>query len=280
MDQAFLLEINKVWREELTPADIAEREAQQAEFKKWMFFEDKEKVKKVKKEEEEWMKEDDAPDEDAKDPPRKLQVARLGPSSGSDASERPLIVFNSSIATATGNSKENENAKADFRRVTGAIYARGGYVQYLPGPLDTFNSIADKPGVAFFFKPSGIDQLYRLFQYHRPILLRRPFGWGIEMFATSFIARIDKDQTIDFAALHAPESTSDSVCGVRQHSVLALDFHDLDTDARTVTDLAHYMHQKCNAFLEYEGLRELPSRDSFVGGSVPACEIFTCVVVR
>ncbi|KAF7319746.1 hypothetical protein MKEN_00756800 [Mycena kentingensis (nom. inval.)] len=306
MDQTFLLEINKIWREELTPADIAEREAKQAEFRKWMFFEDKEKVEKVKKEEKEWMKEyralraarnckrtfharDDSVsvEEDNANgatgtttPPRK--VVHLQSSPGSDASDTTLSVSSSgsgsSAATLVAKAPMKEALNTAFARVSGSVYARGGYVRHLPDPLDTVNSIADKPGVAFLFKPSGMDQLYRLFQCHRPILLRRPFGWGIEMFATSFIARIDTEQTIDFASLHAPESTSDSVCGVRQHSVLALDFHDLDADARTVKDVTDYMHQKCNAFLEFEGLRELPSRDNFVGGSAVVCEIFTCMV--
>ncbi|KAF7319744.1 hypothetical protein MKEN_00756600 [Mycena kentingensis (nom. inval.)] len=106
-----------------------------------------------------------------------------------------------------------------------------------------------------------MDRLYRLFKHHRPILLRRPLA-----------------HDVDFASLHVPESTSDSLRGLHQETVLLLDFNDLDPSAHTSHGVASYVHEKTMAFLERTRPGRLRELDYFLRAAVPITEIVTCAV--
>ncbi|KAJ7630442.1 hypothetical protein FB45DRAFT_915506 [Roridomyces roridus] len=175
----------------------------------------------------------------------------------------------------------DERTKHYPLRVANAVYARGGTVRSLPKPLDTFPRIMETEGMAFLFKPFGMDQLYRLLACHCPILLRRPFGWGIEMFAATFVARVAIAPPVPFDIFFVDECTMDSGVGLHEDTILLLDMRGADVEADVAVEadldaaLTKYVHRRCQQHVEHYGMSDIPSMKSFLGFSSPAAKIIT-----
>ncbi|KAJ7630453.1 hypothetical protein FB45DRAFT_915536 [Roridomyces roridus] len=164
--------------------------------------------------------------------------------------------------------------------VSNAVYARGGTVRSLPDPLETFLGIAETEGMAFLFKPFGMDQLYRLLACHRPIRLSRPPGYGIEMFTAIFMARVDNSTPVPFDTFHATECTLDSTIGLHQDTVLLLDFGGVGVGADLDAALTAYVYARCQHYSEHHAMRNLPPIDCFLPSSSPAASIISHTVGR
>ncbi|KAF7319747.1 hypothetical protein MKEN_00756900 [Mycena kentingensis (nom. inval.)] len=165
--------------------------------------------------------------------------------------------------------------------VANSVHALGGYVRHLPDALDSFARIVGREGVAFLFKPFGMDQLYRLFSSRRPVLLRRPFGWGIEMFAAVFAARITISPRIPFNIFSTLDCTPDSCIGLHQNTMLMLDFGriKLDSESDFGAAFAEYVYSRCDAFSKRHGLDDPPEIQLFLPDPSPAAEIITYVAM-
>ncbi|KAJ7630443.1 hypothetical protein FB45DRAFT_915510 [Roridomyces roridus] len=170
-------------------------------------------------------------------------------------------------------------------RVSNAVYALGGFVNSLPKPLANFPLIAETEGVAFLFKPFGMDQLYRLLACHRPILLRRPFGWGIEMFMTTFAARVAISPFVPFDTFYVDECTIDSGVGLHEDTILPLDFggvnlSGVDVEADVAAALTGYVHRRCQQYAEHYAIRDILPIECFLASKSPAAQIISYTIVR
>ncbi|KAF7296085.1 AAA-ATPase-like domain-containing protein [Mycena kentingensis (nom. inval.)] len=183
--------------------------------------------------------------------------------------------------SVASDSDEAEQEAPDFEPfllVHNTVHACGGRVQTLPDPMDSFPDIATTPGVAFVFNPCGMDQLCRLLQQNRPIILRRPPGWGIEMFVTTFAARIERDCVVRFDSLFSDACTEDSLYGLHQNTVLMMDLRNVEGGTDPAHNLAVYVHERCRRYLDRYNFPPLLPLSDFLTDEHPAGSIVSCTV--
>ncbi|KAF7319777.1 hypothetical protein MKEN_00760100 [Mycena kentingensis (nom. inval.)] len=179
-----------------------------------------------------------------------------------------------------GEPSEPENGEDGLRLFGASIFVRGERIERLPHPIDIFDDIIKTDHMPFLYKPGGMDQLYRLFSAHRPILLRRPAGWGIEIFAATFAARIDLRYSYHFDGLRAYTCTSESMQNLHQDCLLALDFRhvEFESESDIPRALADYVHAQCTDFCRRYGFGTVLPMDSFTMDENPASEIVLFLV--
>ncbi|KAJ7630444.1 hypothetical protein FB45DRAFT_535333 [Roridomyces roridus] len=171
--------------------------------------------------------------------------------------------------------EEDDDTKHYPLRARNAVYALGGAVRSLPNPLETFPRIIRTEGMAFLFKPFGMDQLYRLLTCRRPVLLRRPFGWGIEIFAATFAARVAIAPRVPFDIFHSDECTMDSSIGLHQDTILALDLKAVDVESDIAATLPRYVHTRCQKYSQSYGTWDILPIESFLYSESPSAAIIS-----
>ncbi|KAF7319730.1 AAA-ATPase-like domain-containing protein [Mycena kentingensis (nom. inval.)] len=156
-----------------------------------------------------------------------------------------------------------EDAEPDpepFLHVHNGVYACGGLLQRLHGPMDYFSDIATTPGVSL------------------PIIFRRPHGWGIEIFAATFAARVDGNSAVSFFELRADDATEDSYRGLNKDAVLMLDLRWVEESGDVAHDLAVYVYDRCKRFLECYNFHQLLPLGEFLTDPDPAAAIVSHTV--
>ncbi|KAF7312546.1 AAA-ATPase-like domain-containing protein [Mycena indigotica] len=146
--------------------------------------------------------------------------------------------------------------------IYGPIYARGATIQRLPHPQEEFDAIVNAIGVPLVFKLHTLTQIARLIDCRHALLLRRPPGWGLDLFASMVSAAFDRDYNPPddpFQILLEQESLTSRPWDRRLHGffVLDLDFRRLPGKDDFQTELHAYLEKECRELISHYGLNKV-----------------------
>ncbi|KAF7328010.1 AAA-ATPase-like domain-containing protein [Mycena kentingensis (nom. inval.)] len=131
------------------------------------------------------------------------------------------------------------------------------------------SDILNRPGAPVVAKHAALDAFCSLLGGPRPLLLRRPPGYGIDVFTSMLMGRLDEGYDMEDFTLCFLDSGSWPRTGLHEYLVLNLDLSQLDEDS---TKLRHQIFRHCmsrgRAFFEdnpgaIQFMDEFPSAKSF-----------------
>ncbi|KAF7312449.1 hypothetical protein MIND_00258400 [Mycena indigotica] len=156
------------------------------------------------------------------------------------------------------------------------IFARGGKLKRLPRKTERFPNILETDGVPYIYKHIAIENFAGLFSQRSPLLLRRPWGFGLSTFVSMLSDILDilcySDDDDPFEMLSRFRVESDPWSRDRAHSyyVLHLNF-SFSEGHNLLEELSRHVHERCCRLLRrYEIPGSFPSLASFQDEGVEA----------
>nr|GAT46566.1 predicted protein [Mycena chlorophos] len=158
--------------------------------------------------------------------------------------------------------------------VRGAVFARGGRVLRPPREDEDFDDIVNRIGVPLVFKRHALEQFARLVGCGFPLLLRRPEGWGLDLFVSMLSAAFDEDYddaNDPFVPLLLDQPSAIlSERGLHKFFILELDFKQIAHGSDLATTLSHFLLARCRTMLK---------RYDFVGCGPPTDSASEAIVL-
>ncbi|KAF7312535.1 AAA-ATPase-like domain-containing protein [Mycena indigotica] len=154
---------------------------------------------------------------------------------------------------ATDSPASSPAKREHVSQICGSIFSKGGTIQRLPRSQEEFDDIVNATGVPHVFKLHDLTQLARLLDCRHALLIRRPPGWGLDLFASMVSAAFDQDYNLrddPFKVLLGEEL--DSIPWnhhLHDFFVLDLDFSRLPAREDFRTEFQVYLEKKCQEML-------------------------------
>nr|GAT43267.1 predicted protein [Mycena chlorophos] len=138
--------------------------------------------------------------------------------------------------------------------VCGNVFTHGGRVERPPHEDEGFDDFVNGSGVPLVFKRHALEQFARLVGCGYPLLLRRPEGWGLNVFVSMLSAALDEDYNdandpFDPLLRHQPSSIL-SERGLHKFFILELDFAKLVRGPDLSSKLLRFVVAHCRALLQ------------------------------
>ncbi|KAF7316724.1 hypothetical protein HMN09_00405500 [Mycena chlorophos] len=192
------------------------------------------------------------------------------------AKSSPACRPSSRFTASNCNFSDSAQAGGEPKHVSGNVFVRGGLAKSLPRSDTRFDDIVDTLGVPLVFNSEALEQFMRLVGCGYPLLLRRPAGWGLELFVTMLVSALDRDYDrandpftsllgADYSTLLCPR-------GLHGYIILELDFSRVHSESDLRGKLSRFVSAHCRATLRHYGVKQpFPT----FGPETPAGEVIT-----